>query len=380
MQLGQVLACGQQRIQRSNLRTSKGFRRHVYSPVITRRPTYAEALDKYRAVLRFEPLNAVARRNLALVLCRVGCCGEGIEELEAILHSDRTMRRPREPLQSCCTKRGDPRSERPQRPLKACVAADPVSRSGRSPSRSGLERGLSVSTGARALARARPFQRSGPLAGTTESASQVPLPRGRLKGVSVEQAAGATSFAAIDFETANSSRDSACSVGFAIVTDGRIEALETRLIRPPTRQFEFTYIHGLSWEDVQHAPPFDSVWSEISPALSTVEFLCAHNASFDRGVLHACCDRYGLARPAKRFQCTVDLARSLWGIYPTKLPDVCRKLRIPLNHHEAGSDAQACARIVLAAIEQGWRWRHKSRSSANRARKPAWVTRPSSYR
>ena len=49
---------------------------------------YAAALDKYRAVLEFEPLNATARRNLALVLCRLGRWSEGIEELEAILRDD----------------------------------------------------------------------------------------------------------------------------------------------------------------------------------------------------------------------------------------------------------------------------------------------------
>ena len=49
---------------------------------------YAEALDRYRAVLRIEPLNGVTRRNLALVLCRLGRWDEGIEELEAILRSD----------------------------------------------------------------------------------------------------------------------------------------------------------------------------------------------------------------------------------------------------------------------------------------------------
>ena len=49
---------------------------------------YAEALDKYRAVLQFEPLNAVARRNLALVLCRLDRWDEGIEELEAILRDN----------------------------------------------------------------------------------------------------------------------------------------------------------------------------------------------------------------------------------------------------------------------------------------------------
>jgi DNA polymerase-3 subunit epsilon len=43
------------------------------------------------------------------------------------------------------------------------------------------------------------------------------------------------------------------------------------------------------------------------------------------------------------------LARKKWKLYPTKLPDVCRYLDIPLNHHEALSDAMACAKIVIAA-------------------------------
>ena len=182
-------------------------------------------------------------------------------------------------------------------------------------------------------------------------------------------------FAAIDFETANSATDSACSIGIAVVRGGRIESLETRLIRPPTRKFQFTYVHGLTWKDVQQAPRFDIVWAEFSNALSNMEFFCAHNARFDRGVLHACCSRYGVVRPAKRFQCTVDLARSQWGIYPTKLPDVCRRLKIPLNHHEAGSDANACAQIVLAAIERGWRWRSKSRGGIRKSASRSWVRR-----
>jgi DNA polymerase-3 subunit epsilon len=32
-----------------------------------------------------------------------------------------------------------------------------------------------------------------------------------------------------------------------------------------------------------------------------------------------------------------------------KLSSVCEHLDIPLNHHEAGSDAEACARIILQA-------------------------------
>lgn len=49
---------------------------------------YAAALDTYRKVLEVEPLNAIARRNYALVLCRLNRWDEGIEELEAILRDN----------------------------------------------------------------------------------------------------------------------------------------------------------------------------------------------------------------------------------------------------------------------------------------------------
>jgi DNA polymerase-3 subunit epsilon len=53
--------------------------------------------------------------------------------------------------------------------------------------------------------------------------------------------------------------------------------------------------------------------------------------------------------PTPPFRRTVQIARRVWNIRPTKLSDVCAKLRIALNHPEALSDAMACAQIVLAA-------------------------------
>jgi DNA polymerase-3 subunit epsilon len=69
-------------------------------------------------------------------------------------------------------------------------------------------------------------------------------------------------------------------------------------------------------------------------------------------VLRACCEAAGLAMPATPFLCTVKLARQTWQLHPTKLPDVCRHLNIVLTHHHAASDAEACARIVLAAAAE----------------------------
>lgn len=164
-----------------------------------------------------------------------------------------------------------------------------------------------------------------------------------------------TRFAAIDFETATYRGDSACAVGVVIVENGRIVERVYELIRPPLQQFSFTHIHGLTWDDVKSARDFAAVWNDIAQATASVEFLAAHNAPFDRGVLAACCATYDLPAPEQPFVCTVRLARAQWDIRPTRLPDVCRYLGIELRHHQADSDAEACARIVIAAQQEGWR-------------------------
>lgn len=160
---------------------------------------------------------------------------------------------------------------------------------------------------------------------------------------------------ALDFETANRSADSACALGLALVEDGRVVAEDAFLIRPPEPEFLFTHIHGLTWRDVAAEPPFDGAWARLEPWLEGVDWLAAHNAPFDRGVLDACCRTYRLASVDKPYICTVQLARQVWGIYPTKLPLVCSALGIPLKHHDAASDASACARIIVHAMETGWR-------------------------
>lgn len=161
-------------------------------------------------------------------------------------------------------------------------------------------------------------------------------------------------YVAIDFETADSYRDSACAVGLTKVCGGEIVDTLYGLIRPPRSKFSpfCVGVHGIRWSDVKDCPPFRDFWVEHAQFLEGVDFLAAHNASFDRSVLGACCKMAGLPAPTLPFVCTVDLARSQWNLRPTKLPDVCRYLNLDLNHHHAASDAEACARIVMAAVEE----------------------------
>lgn len=161
-------------------------------------------------------------------------------------------------------------------------------------------------------------------------------------------------FAAIDFETANHRADSACAVGIVVVSGERIVDRIYHLIRPATREFVFTHVHGLTWSDVSTAPTFAEIWPGIQDRLGDVSFLAAHNAPFDRNVLSGCCAAYGLPAVRHPFVCTVKVARQVWNIRPTRLPDVCARLRISLRHHQADSDAEACARILIAAAAAGW--------------------------
>lgn len=156
---------------------------------------------------------------------------------------------------------------------------------------------------------------------------------------------------AIDFETANESRTSACSIGVAWIEDGHVVETEEHLIRPREMRFNpfNTAVHGLRAEDVAGAPEFPEVWRRFARRLEG-RLVLAHNASFDISVLRHTLDDYGLAWPACSYLCTVVLARKAWPqLSAHKLNYLADHLGIALDHHHAGSDAEACGRIALAA-------------------------------
>lgn len=161
---------------------------------------------------------------------------------------------------------------------------------------------------------------------------------------------GSPRFTAIDFETADAGFDSACALGMVRVEGNRVVGRRLFLIRPPRREVVNTFIHGITWEDVRRMPTFGELWPAIRTDLEGVDFVAAHNASFDRRVLAACCAAAGVEPPPLEFLCTMQLARKLWDIRPTRLPDVCRHFGIPLSHHDAASDTEACAHIMIHAM------------------------------
>ena len=156
-------------------------------------------------------------------------------------------------------------------------------------------------------------------------------------------------FTAIDFETATAHHP--CSVGIVTVENGVIVDEFVTLIKPPNNQYSpFTIqVHGIHPSDTMHAKTFAQVFPEIKKRIQN-RIVVAHNESFDRNVLAKSMALHGLdyadLNLAHRWECTVKIYKAK-GLKPTKLSDCCREMNIQLNHHEALSDARACAKLYL---------------------------------
>ena len=156
-------------------------------------------------------------------------------------------------------------------------------------------------------------------------------------------------FTATDFETATGYHP--CSVGIVTVENGIIVDEFVTLIKPPNNQYNpFTIqVRGIYPRDTVNAKTFAQVYPEIEKRLKN-RVVVAHNESFDRNVLMKSMLLYNLnyedLNIAAKWECTVKIYKAR-GLKPTKLSDCCREMQIQLNHHEALSDARACAKLYL---------------------------------
>ena len=155
------------------------------------------------------------------------------------------------------------------------------------------------------------------------------------------------SFAAIDFETANSQRHSACALG-VVTVDGNKVTERMWLIRPPGNRYSAvnTRIHGIAASDTRNAQPFSEVWPEAKLMIGTRPVV-AHNMEFDGEVLSAALAYYDTPTPRLSKGCSLDMARLVWPDRKNyTLAGLCGDLGINLDHHNALSDARAVTELV----------------------------------
>ena len=165
-----------------------------------------------------------------------------------------------------------------------------------------------------------------------------------------------SSFVAIDFETANRNKASACSLGLAIVAEGAVASTLCWRFRPPELRFnaQHSRLHGITTHTAAGWPELADVWGQILPYLAG-QLIVAHYAQFDIAVLQRSLDQYGIPYPRVEYTCTWLIAKRTWaGLGSYSLPNLASRLAVKVDHHEAGSDATACAHVLLAAHR---RWR-----------------------
>lgn len=160
-----------------------------------------------------------------------------------------------------------------------------------------------------------------------------------------------------DVETPNRMNDRMSAIGISVVENGAVTEEFYSLVNPEQRFDDFNVrLTGITPEMASSAPTFGQLWPKLSPIMKS-GLLVAHNAQFDMSVLSKCLRAYSIPHKSfTEYACTCRMGkRFLPGLENHRLDTICRALFIDLSHHNAGSDARACAEILIYCLKKGAR-------------------------
>ncbi|AGY81099.1 exonuclease domain-containing protein [Carnobacterium inhibens] len=159
-------------------------------------------------------------------------------------------------------------------------------------------------------------------------------------------------FVAIDFETANQYRASACSVGLVKFIDGKVVDTFYSLINPES-EFDFynMQLHGITPEMVEYSPNYLQI-SHIIKEFKKELPLVAHYAPFDMGVIKDSNERYNITDFNANYFDSYYLSRRFITSISYKLNHLAELLEIKFSHHNALEDAKACGELIIHIAKQ----------------------------
>ncbi len=178
-------------------------------------------------------------------------------------------------------------------------------------------------------------------------------------------------FIAFDVETANSNRDSICSIGIVEVLNSEIVNERHWYIKPEPfiMSFHNSNKHKISKNLLVDAPSFEEVWHEIEPFFK-IGHAVAHNIGFDKTCITTSLERTGKKLENIQFLCTLRLSKLAYKLENYKLPTICEHIGHELEkHHDAISDAKGCAAIYLDLIDNAEELEEEAEAEAETKRK-----------
>lgn len=160
-------------------------------------------------------------------------------------------------------------------------------------------------------------------------------------------------FIAIDFETANKNRISACAIGLVFIKDFKIVFSKKHFIKPPNGEVFSSFhsnIHKIYEEDVDHSFTFKELWEDEFSKYFNDNLIVFHNASMDLSILKNLFEHFSISNFDINYIDTMQLAEKSGN--PKKLTELAKKFGVKIeNHHDPISDAKACAMIYNELID-----------------------------
>jgi len=158
-------------------------------------------------------------------------------------------------------------------------------------------------------------------------------------------------FVAIDFETANEDRGSACEVSLVRFSNGQVTDRLTSFIYQDRFNGINISIHGITPKDVAKAPDFENFWPTARDFIGS-SALVAHNAGFDMGVLYRSLKGAQVGAAISYF-CTMVLGRRA-GLDTAyfSLGSVAASLGVSHpEEHRAESDAITAGNVAVSMLK-----------------------------
>lgn len=156
-------------------------------------------------------------------------------------------------------------------------------------------------------------------------------------------------FVAVDFETMTADAASVCAAGVVQVISGIVKKAFYTLVKPVYNPHAHlnTDIHGITPEMCDDGMEFAELHKILCCLTDNgkIPFVC-HNQQADMRYLRALEEHHNLKG------LNLDSCICTYGITGKKLTEACKEFNIPFfDHHDALADAQACARVYLAAAD-----------------------------
>ena len=163
-------------------------------------------------------------------------------------------------------------------------------------------------------------------------------------------------FIAFDLEMPGQKDLRISAIGITVVEDGEIVDSYYHLVNPETEFDPFVIdLVGITPEMVENEPTFPEIWRDIEDMMDG-GILVAHGAAGDLKTLCACLQHYGIKWKDKiPYLCTCDIGIEFYphlGHY--SLDFLCDHIGVEIQHHNALSDSEGCARLIIDYMKNGF--------------------------